>query len=32
VRLPIILALIIALLVLFLFLRAAFEPFGQPGP
>jgi hypothetical protein len=32
VRLPVILALVIALVVLFLFLRVAFEPFGQPGP
>ena len=32
VRLPAFLALVIALAVLFLFLRVAFEPFGQPGP
>jgi len=32
VRLSAFLALVVALVVLFLFLRVAFEPFAQPGP
>ena len=31
-RLSAFLALVVALVVLFLFLRVAFEPFAQPGP